>query len=56
MHDCDMARVSGFDDHRLEHWIEFPYGKGYRERRDKAVIQIMSAIEDGHLPGQLNEE
>jgi len=39
-HDCDVARVSGFDDKHLEYWIEIPTGKGYAKRREEALLKI----------------
>ncbi len=54
-HDATMARISGFDENRQEHWLMIPaHVKGYREARQEAVIKIMEAIEDdGHLPGEV---
>lgn len=52
-HDCEMSRISGYDDHAREHWMMIETGAGFRERRTEAVERIMQAIEDGHEPGQV---
>ncbi len=52
-HDCDMARISGFDDKCQEHWIMVEMGAGYRERRQEAVERLMDSIEAGDPPGEL---
>jgi hypothetical protein len=54
-HDCDVARVSGFDDKHLEYWIEIPTGNGYAKRREEALLKIQEAIEDGDPPGKVKE-
>lgn len=53
--DEDVARVSGWDDKHQEHFIIVPTGKGYAARRTEAVERIMSAIEEGHEPGEVTE-
>jgi hypothetical protein len=55
-HDCEMARISGFDDHTREHWMMIETGAGFRERRQEAVQRIMDAIEDGHEPGEVEQQ
>lgn len=55
-HDCEMARISGFDDHSHEHWMMIDTGAGFRERRQEAIERIMSAIEDGHEPGEVEKQ
>lgn len=52
-HDCDMARISGFDDKHLEYWIEIPTGKGYAKRREEALLKIQESIEAGDQPGEV---
>jgi hypothetical protein len=52
-HDCEMARINGFDDHGLAHWLEVPTGRGYRDRRAEALDRIMESIERGDLPGEV---
>jgi hypothetical protein len=52
-HDADMARVSGFDERHQEHWMMIECGKGYADRRRDAVLKILDAIEDGHMPGEV---
>lgn len=52
-HDCEMARISGYDDHAREHWVMIEIGAGFRERREAAIERIMHAIEDGNEPGQV---
>lgn len=53
-HDCEMARISGWDENLQEHWLMIPSGgKGYRDRREDAVVQVMEAIEKNHLPGEI---
>lgn len=52
-HDREMSRVSGFDDHQREHWTMVETGKGYRERRDEAVVKLMESIEAGDEAGEL---
>lgn len=52
-HDCDVARISGFDDRSCEHWVIVGAGKGYRERRDEALIKIQESIESGDPPGEV---
>ena len=52
-HDAFMSRISGFDDRNHEHWMVIEDGKGYRERREEALLAIQAAIEDGHLPGEV---
>jgi len=51
--DCQVSRVSGFDDHHQEHWMEVEAGRGYRERREAAVQRIMESIEGGDPPGEV---
>lgn len=55
-HDCEMARIGGFDDHSHEHWMMIDTGAGFRERRQEAVERIMMAIEDGHEPGEVENQ
>jgi hypothetical protein len=50
--DADVSRVSVFDDWCVEHWREIECGKGYRERRKEAILDIMDAIESGHEGGE----
>lgn len=54
--DCDMSRVSGFDDHHQEHWIVIEHGKGYRERRNEALTRILESIEAGDPAGKVPQE
>jgi len=55
--DCDMSRISGFDDRSQEHWTLIPCGtiegRTYRERRDEAVLAIQDSIETGNHPGEV---
>jgi hypothetical protein len=51
--DEHIARVSGWDDRHQEHWMIVETGKGYAARRTAAVERIMSAIEEGHEPGEV---
>lgn len=52
-HDCDMARISGFDDRSQEHYLMIETGAGYRERRAEAVERLMESIEAGDPAGEL---
>jgi hypothetical protein len=52
-HDCEAARISGFDDHHQEHWMVIERGKGYADRRKDTVRIIMESIEAGDLPGEV---
>lgn len=56
-HDCEMARLSGFDDRSQEHWIMMPTGKldglTYRERRELAIEHIQDWIEAGNPCGKV---
>ena len=51
--DCQVSRVSGFDDHHQEHWLVIEIGRGYRDRRAAAVERIMASIEAGDPPGEV---
>lgn len=51
--DCDMSRVSGFDDRCQEHWIDVEAGRGYRDRRNVAISKLQDSIENGDPPGEL---
>lgn len=51
--DEHVARVSGWDDKHQEHWMIVETGKGYAKRRTEAIERIMSAIEEGHEPGEV---
>ena len=53
--DAEVARVSGWDDHHQEHWLEVETGKGYADRRKAAVIAIMDHIEAGNPPGEVTQ-
>lgn len=53
VHDDIVSRVSGFDEHSREHFMIVQGGKGYRDRRTEALLQIQDAIESGHEPGEL---
>lgn len=53
--DEDVARVSGWDQNHQEFWMVILTGKGYADRRKEAVLAIMSAIEAGNLPGEVEE-
>lgn len=53
VHDKEMARISGFDDHSQEHYMKIDTGAAYRERRAAAVENIMEAIENGHEVGEV---
>ena len=46
-HDCEMARISVFDERHMEFWKMIPTGRGYRDRRAIALEEIMEAIESG---------
>jgi hypothetical protein len=50
--DADVSRISGFDDHHMEHWIVVQSGKGYRDRRNAVLEVIMTSIERGDLAGE----
>jgi hypothetical protein len=52
-HDAEVSRLSGFDDHAREHWMIVEAGKGYRDRREEALLKIQDAIEAGHEPGEV---
>ena len=54
--DCQVSRVSGFDDHHQEHWLVIETGRGYRDRRTAAVERIMASIEAGDEPGELYDQ
>lgn len=51
--DCQVGRVSGFDENHQEHWLEVEAGRGYRDRRLAAVEKIMMSIEAGDPPGEV---
>ena len=51
--DCEVSRVSGFDEHSQEHWTLVETGKGYRDRRNAAVERIVASIEAGDEPGEV---
>lgn len=53
-HDCEMCRVSGFDDHGDEHFLAIDVGPAFKERREAAVIFMQEQIEAGHKPGELD--
>jgi hypothetical protein len=55
-HDCEVGRISGYDDNNQEFWIVVEAGRGYREKRDAAVIKIMEAIERGDDAGEVLED
>lgn len=55
-HDCDMAKISGFDELSQEHWVLIPHvdkTAPYRERRADAIELIQESIEAGDPPGEL---
>ena len=53
-HDCDMARISGYDSESCcEHWIEIPTGRGFRDRRTEALERIQESIEAGDPAGEV---
>ena len=54
--DCQVSRVSGFDDHHQEHWLVIETGRGYRDRRAAAVERIMASIEAGDEPGEVYDQ
>jgi hypothetical protein len=54
--DCDMARVSGFDENHHEHWMVVEAGRGYSQRRKEAVFALQESIEAGDEPGELKGE
>lgn len=54
--DCQVSRVSGFDEHHQEHWTVIETGRGYRDRRVAAVERIMASIEAGDPPGEIPKE
>ena len=54
--DCQVSRVSGFDDHHQEHWLVIETGRGYRDRRTTAVERIMASIEAGDEPGEVYDQ
>ena len=54
--DCQVSRVSGFDDHHQEHWLVIETGRGYRDRRTAAVERIMASSEAGDEPGELYDQ
>lgn len=55
-YDCEVARLSGYDERHQEHWTEVETGRGYRDRRNDALQRIMASIEAGDLPGELVEK
>ena len=54
--DCEVARISGFDERCQEHWELVETGRGYRDRRNMAVQRIMASIEAGDEPGQVGAD
>ncbi len=54
-HDCEMARINGYDRHGLAHWVEIPTGKGYRDRRNEALEKIQESIEAGDPAGEVQQ-
>ena len=54
--DCQVSRVSGFDDRHQEHWLVIETGRGYRDRRTAAVEKIMASIEAGDEPGEVYDQ
>ena len=55
-HDGHVARVSGYDEHHREFWVEIPKGKGYADRRKAALERIMEHIDAGDPPGEVKEK
>lgn len=57
LHDCEMVRISVFNERGAEYWMGIPVTapKKYRERRDKALEAIDYAIEHKLEPGQVVE-
>lgn len=55
VHDREMVRVSMVDDRNGEFFTFIPAydGKAYRERREKALETIQSAIDAGLDPGEV---
>lgn len=51
-HDCEMCRVSGYDQNNQEFWKEIETGKGFRDRRAQAVFEIQDAIQSVDDNGQ----
>ena len=52
--DCEVCRISGFDEHGQEHWTTIPVEKGFAARRRDVVLQIQEAIEGGHQKGRFD--
>lgn len=52
-HDCEMARITGFDDHHQGHWMMIETGKGYRDRRNETVLRIQDSIDAGDPAGKV---
>lgn len=52
-HDCEMARISGFDDRSQEHYLYIETGRGFRDRREAAIERLMESIEAGEPAGEL---
>ncbi len=55
-HDCEMGKISGFDDKCQEHWILVEAGRGYADRRADALEKIQTSIERGDPPGKVPDE
>lgn len=57
LHDCEMIRLSVFDDRGAEYWMLLPAGfpRKYRERREHALELIDYAIKKKLEPGQVVE-
>ena len=52
-HDDIVSRVSGFDENSQEHYMIVQGGKGYRDRRNEALLQIQDSIEAGEPAGEV---
>lgn len=51
--DCEMCRLSGFNEQHQEFFMAICTGRDFRERRHEAVLRIQAAIEDGNEPGEV---
>jgi len=52
-HDCDVSRISGYDERSAESFMMIQTGAGFHERRKEAVLRIMDHIEQGNEPGEV---
>jgi hypothetical protein len=51
--DCEVARISLYDERGGEFFMIVPTGRGYRAARSKALAVMCEAIDDGVDPGEV---